>query len=91
MNVHISYLFFTRLVNTSILCLSFKNRNFKFITLTRAASQPVAKFYRAAFYRAGVVQVATVLQHSSLGSGERRGQLLEVLPCGTRESRTLMS
>ena len=36
--------FLTTPANTSILSLSLKNQNFKFVTLTRAPSQPVAKF-----------------------------------------------
>ena len=37
--------FLTSPTNTSIFSLSLKNHNFKFVTLTRAASQPVALFY----------------------------------------------
>ena len=37
--------FLTTPANTSILSLSLKNQNFKFVTLTRAPSQPVALFY----------------------------------------------
>ena len=37
--------FLTSPTNTRILSLSLKNRNFKFITTTRAASQPVALFF----------------------------------------------
>ena len=36
--------FLTTPANTSILSLSLKNQNFKFVTLTRAPSQPVALF-----------------------------------------------
>ena len=37
--------FLTTPANTSIFCLTFKNQNFKFVTLSRAPSQPVALFY----------------------------------------------
>jgi len=36
--------------NTSTLSLSLKNHNFKFVTLTRAASQPVALFFLGDFW-----------------------------------------
>ena len=38
--------FLTTPANTSILSLSLKNQNFKFVTLTRAPSQPVALFFQ---------------------------------------------
>ena len=47
MNVHVANIFWhclTSPTNTSILSLSLENPNFKFVTLTRAASQPVALF-----------------------------------------------
>ena len=37
--------FLTTPANTSIFSLSLKNDNFKFVTLTRAPSQPVALFF----------------------------------------------
>ena len=39
--------FWTTPANTSILPLSLKTQNFKFVTLTRAPSQPVALFFHA--------------------------------------------
>ena len=44
-NVHVVHIFWRLLQIPSILSLSLKNQNFKFVTLTRAPSQPVALFY----------------------------------------------
>ena len=54
--------FLTTPANTSILSLSLKNQNFKFVTLTRAPSQPVALCFSSVTFSLPNIAILNVVR-----------------------------